>query len=69
MAKKAKVASVEDIMEVIDFSLDTKSEPVEHEIVEVDSVIDYQPVRIKGYLTDAPINEVSKAIRYPSPTE
>ena len=48
--------------------IETTVEPT-HEIVEVDTVVDRELTKAKGYLTDERLNETSKRIRYPSPTD
>lgn len=42
----------------------TITETITRDLVEVESVVDSKLTKIKGYLTNTPLNESSKVIRY-----
>jgi len=42
----------------------TSETPYEARVITIDSVVDWQLVKLEGYLTDEPLNETSKLIRH-----
>ena len=64
---KKKTTAEPTIIETIDTVITTGNEQLTHtdaKVVLVDSVVDWKLVKVEWYVTDTPINDTSKLIRY-----